>query len=47
MGHLTWAIVPIGEGNLQVNGHDEIILECGHVDDATRWIDDREPEEDG
>lgn len=25
---------------IQVNGVSEVILECGHVVDATRWIDD-------
>lgn len=25
-------------GTISVNGPSEIILECGHVVDATRWI---------
>lgn len=24
---------------IDVNGPDEIVLECGHVIDATRWIE--------
>jgi hypothetical protein len=31
---------------IHVNGPDEIVLECGQVLDAKRWIDSSEPKDE-